>query len=60
MNDTQQQHPDGLTRTGSPERQPYSAPAIIYEGSVSTRAGSGIPKPKADDVAPEQLFGGAP
>lgn len=39
-------------------RLPYEAPAIIYEGEVTTRAGSrpgGAPIPS--DVDPAKLFG---
>ena len=57
QHDNHQQHPDGLTRTGSPARQPYEAPAIIFEGAITTRAGS-RPGPPPKDVAPEKLFGG--
>lgn len=58
MNNKQNQQHDNAHDAGSPERQPYEAPAIIYEGTVTTRAGSGIPKPKDTDVLPERLFGG--
>ncbi len=36
----------------------YSAPAIIYEGKISTRAGSPIPNDVPDGVDPADLFGG--
>lgn len=50
---------DGLVGGGSPERLPYEAPEIIYEGELTTRAGSLIPGSGLDyDVDPEKLFGG--
>lgn len=40
------------------ERLPYEAPAIIYEGELTTRAGSLIPGSGLDyDVDPTKLFG---
>jgi len=40
------------------ERLPYEAPAIIYEGELTTRAGS-VPNPitNAFDVDPAKFFG---
>lgn len=40
------------------DRLPYEAPAIIYEGELTTRAGSRIPGSDVDfDVDPAKLFG---
>lgn len=42
------------------EHRVYKAPAIIYEGTISTRAGTPLPPgPGGDDgVDPADLFGG--
>ena len=37
------------------EKKVYEAPAVIYDGSLSTRAGSPIPGP-VDGVDPTDLF----
>ncbi len=40
------------------QRLPYEAPAIIYEGELTTRAGSLTPGSGLDyDVDPAKLFG---
>lgn len=44
--------------TPTPERQPYEAPAVIYDGELTTRAGSLFPGSTMDyDVDPSKLFG---
>lgn len=42
------------------ERAPYQKPAIIYEGVITTRAGSplGASEGASDAVDPADLFGG--
>jgi hypothetical protein len=43
------------------KRLPYEPPAIIYEGIISTRAGSSYPSAPSDSgdgVDPADLFGG--
>ena len=36
----------------------YEAPAVIYEGAISTRAGSPLGNPTgSDDIDPADLFG---
>ena len=35
----------------------YEAPAVIYDGAISTRAGSPIPGPGSDGSDPADLFG---
>lgn len=48
---------DGIS--GGGQKLPYESPAIIYEGELTTRAGSKIPGGELDyDVDPEKLFGG--
>ncbi|MFO7680615.1 MAG: hypothetical protein R6X34_11235 [Chloroflexota bacterium] len=39
------------------EQQVYASPAIIYEGTLSTRAGSPITGGAPDGVDPADLFG---
>lgn len=40
------------------KKQTYEAPEIIYEGEITTRAGSQFPGPKGEyDVDPSKLFG---
>lgn len=40
------------------ERRPYETPAIIYEGELTTRAGSNFPNSGIEyDVDPAKLFG---
>ena len=39
------------------QREPYEAPAIIYEGKITTRSGSPV-KTKPDNVDPANIFGG--
>jgi hypothetical protein len=39
------------------ERTAYEAPAIIYEGTISTRAGSPVSNPSSvNDIDPAELF----
>jgi hypothetical protein len=39
------------------EEQVYQAPAVIYEGVISTRAGSPLSNPLGvDDINPDDLF----
>lgn len=58
------QHDDGISGGGKPtERATYEAPAIVYEGKLTTRAGSGgggkgSGTPLDTSVDPEKLFGG--
>jgi hypothetical protein len=45
-------------RKTSPKGAPYEAPAIIYEGLLSTRAGTFLPgSQNPDGVDPADLFG---
>ena len=37
---------------------PYEAPAVLYEGAISTRAGSPLIVPDGNDVDPADLFEG--
>jgi hypothetical protein len=39
------------------KQQVYASPAIIYEGTISTRAGSPITSGSPDGVDPADLFG---
>lgn len=40
------------------EKRPYAAPQIIYEGQISTRAGSPLSNPSGvNDIDPSDLFG---
>jgi hypothetical protein len=39
------------------KQQVYASPAIIYEGTISTRAGSPIISGAPDGVDPADLFG---
>ena len=39
------------------QRAPYEAPAIIYEGELTTRAGT-VPGPGAPGADPADIFGG--
>jgi hypothetical protein len=41
----------------SDRRATYEAPAIIYEGVITTRAGSPVFSPEGDGVDPADLFG---
>ena len=43
------------TQQEPPERVPYEAPAIIYEGQITTRAGT--PLPESGGMDPADLFG---
>ena len=43
-------------RTKSSSARTYEAPAIIYEGNISTRAGSPLIVPDSGDVDPADLF----
>lgn len=38
------------------ERAAYEAPAVIYEGVISTRAGSPVAAPDSNGVDPADLF----
>jgi len=44
----------------STKREPYEAPAIIYEGLITTRSGSpiGSPNNNSDGVDPANIFSG--
>ncbi len=47
-----------LTPQETRERVPYEAPAIVYEGELTTRAGTPIPVQGPDSgVDPADLFG---
>ncbi len=39
------------------ERAPYETPAVIYEGLISTRAGTTVLNSDDGDVDPADLFG---
>ena len=48
-------------RKTSPKGAPYEAPAIVYEGLLSTRAGTLLPgSQNPDGVDPADLFGNRP
>ena len=51
------EHKEQAQRTD--DRTPYEPPAIIYQGKISTRAGSPFPRPDESTtvVDPADLFG---
>ena len=52
---------DSSSKGKDQKSKPYETPAIIYEGTITTRAGSGgegpIAPPDDNKVNPEDLFG---
>lgn len=47
-----------ITPQDTVERLPYEAPSIIYEGELTTRAGTGVDPITGDyGVDPAKLFG---
>lgn len=50
--------PENSPRPDTGERLPYETPSIIYEGELTTRAGTtGPPFSGDNDVDPSKLFG---
>lgn len=61
MQDKKQQKQDGISGGGAPVKREYEPPTIVYEGELTTRAGSCLVEADrgchVDD--PAKLFGGS-